>query len=333
MVDFSILICIYNPDIRLLSKCINAVKGLDTSNISFEVLLVDNNSSPALNSYPIVQDAQKMIPNLVILTETKQGISYARVTGIKAARGKYIVVFDGDNDPHPDYLQVLSKLIQQHSSVGAWGPGNVWVDFIDGVEDSLRPKAMDLFQERHDAFTVFACLRSWEDCYPFGTGLCIKTEHALSYVNLFENGHFTLKGREGNRLSSGEDTQMVLSCIVNGDAAGRSPDLKINHVIPANRANLGYMKRLRYGLNIDYDLTIKQVIPEYKVNFGRRLRKSFWHSIKIYRKLIKAIITNNSGKIIDLISHCSIRAGAYQAMERPVPAALKHVLKVVKASY
>lgn len=333
MIDFSILICIYNPDIRLLSKCIEAVKALDTTNISSEVILVDNNSNPGLETYPIVQDARKTLPNLVTLIEPKQGISHARVTGIKAARGKHIVVFDGDNDPHGDYLQVLSKLIKQHSSVGAWGPGNVWVNFIDGVEEVLQPKAMELFQERHDNFTVFACLRSWEDCYPFGTGLCIKTEHALSYVNLFDNGHFTLKGREGNRLSSGEDTQMVLSCIVNGDAAGRSPDLKINHVIPANRANFDYMKRLRYGLNIDYDLTIKQVIPEYRVNFGRQLKKSFWHSVKIYRKLIKAVITNNPERIIDLISHCSIRAGAYQAMERPIPAALKRILKMLKASY
>jgi len=280
-----------------------------------------------------MQHAQATIPNLVTLIEPKQGISHARVAGIKAARGRYIVVFDGDNDPHADYLQVLSKLIQQHSSVGAWGPGNVWVDFIDGVNEELKVKAMEMFQERHDDFTIFACLRSWEDCYPFGTGLCLRKEHALSYVNLFENGHFTLKGREGSRLTSGEDTQMVLSCIVNGEGAGRSPDLKINHVIPANRANLDYMKRLAYGLHIDYDLTIKQVMPEYKVNFGHPLRKSIRHSIRIYKKMIKAILANDTGKTIDLISHCSIRAGAYQAMERPIPAALRRVLRIVKATY
>ncbi|MCH5716527.1 glycosyltransferase [Niabella hibiscisoli] len=274
MIDFSILICVYNPDERLLSKCIYAVNGLDTSNISLEVILVDNNSNPSLNTYPIVQNAQKIIPNLITLVEPKQGISHARVAGIKAARGKYIVIFDGDNDPHSDYLQVLSKLIEQHSSVGAWGPGNVWVNFIDGVDDDLKIKAMELFQERHDDFTVFACLRSWQDCYPFGTGLCIKTEHALLYVNMFESGNFTLKGREGNRLSSGEDTQMVLCCIISGYAAGRSPDLKMNHVIPASRANLNYMKRLAYGGHIDYDLIMTQVMPEYKANFGNPLKKA-----------------------------------------------------------
>ena len=333
MIDFSILICVYNPDSRVLSRCFDAVRALDISNISYEVILVDNNSSPALTTYPVVQEAQKLIANLLILTEKRQGISYARIAGIRNAKGKYIVIFDGDNAPCPDYLQTLSALTKRYPSVGAWGPGNVWVDFIDGVDEKLRRKAMALFQERHDEFTTYACLRSWQDCYPYGTGLCIKKEHVLLYIDMFEQGAFTLKGREGNRLSSGEDTQIVLCCIVNGEAAGRSPDLKMKHVIPSNRANLAYMKRLAYGGHIDYDLIMKQVMPEYKANFGNPLRKNLWHSVRMYKKMIKAMISGDIGKTIHLIEYCSLRAGAYQVTGRPVTATLKRILKMTKASY
>ena len=54
--DYSIVICTYNPDERLLRRCLKAVHNLDVNDITMEVILVDNNSQVPVETLYYVRE-------------------------------------------------------------------------------------------------------------------------------------------------------------------------------------------------------------------------------------------------------------------------------------
>ena len=167
-----------------------------------------------------------------IIHVAEPGVKYARMAAIRESRGKYIVYIDTDNEPEPDYLQQLKILNDKYPEVAAWGPGEVTVDFLDGIDKNLESFARPSFQEKHKQELAFDNKPLWQDCYPVGTGLCTFGFVLKEYVREAGLGRFSLPGRKGELLSSGEDTQMILLAISRGFSAGSSPALKLKHLIP-----------------------------------------------------------------------------------------------------
>jgi len=324
---FSIIICSYNPDERIFRRCLEAVRLLNGSAGTFEVLLIDNNSIPELYSFEYIREAVAQMPFMRIIVEKQQGLSFARQRGFLESKGRYLIFFDDDNEPFSDYLMALSRLYDTFPSVGAWGPGNVWVDYVDGIASELKEYADLLFQERHEAFVQYASQRSQQNCYPYGTGLSIKRELMQYYVALLSEGGLTLKGRDGNLLTSGEDTQMVLACIVQGAAAGVAPDLKIKHMVPGKRATYAYIKKLIYGTHVCYDLSIRQLIPEHVVNFGRPLKGNSMLWFKVVKRYLKVKISGNVGKEFRFIEWMGLMTSSYLAEGKKVPAIIDSTIK------
>lgn len=329
-VDYSIVICAYNPDKRILQRCLDAVSNLKTEDLTIEVILVDNNSTTPLKSVDWVNEYLKKIPNMQILTVLQQGVKYARMAAIEMAQGGHIVYIDYDNEPESDYLLELQKLNTQYPQVAAWGPGIVTVDFIDGVDPSLYEYAKIAFQERKDDRIAFSNDHDWQPHYPFGTGLCTDSNLLKEYVQLAKAGRFTLSGRNGDQLSSGEDTQMVLLCVSKGFNAGVSPGLKLKHIIPGERANFNYLKRLAYGTSLCYYTCKLQVFPEYREQMTRDIipaSRFVRHSLKKWFKLKK---DTNLEQTFEFINYLGLNAGMFFALNKPLPTVVKLIVKNMK---
>lgn len=326
-IDYSIIICSYNPDDRLLSRCLNAIAGLKTIKAGCEVILIDNNSSPKLENLDYIIEQKEQNANFKIIREDRPGLIHARVAGIKNARGNFIVFFDDDNEPDAEYLEQLTILQQQYPNVGAWGPGKVQVDFIDGIDSSFKSVAEELFQKRDEKFVTFACLRSWLPCYPFGTGLCIRRRHAEKYVELVESGQFTLTGRFGATLSSGDDTQLVLCTILDNEAAGVAPALKIVHIVPEKRTSFAYLKNLMVGTRICFDLSMKQIFSEHPIYSGKRIPSKSYIRFKVLKKVLKAKFSKSYEKKLKIIEDLSMIAGGHIAAGRQAPFDIHEVIK------
>ncbi len=327
MVDYSIVICTYNPDERLLKRCLHAVHQLDIAGITIEVIIVDNNSSLPVSDMPYVKAYTDELPLWKSILVPEQGVKYARIAAIEMARGKYTVYFDHDNEPERDYLQQLQVLHAQYPQVAAWGPGHVTVDFVDGIERSIAQHARLAFQERHEVETRFASIRAWQACYPFGTGLCTPTALLKDYVALARQGRFTLPGRKGKLLTSGEDTQMILLCIEKGYAAGNSPALRLKHMIPADRANAGYLKRLAYGTSLCYATCLLQVFPETEPALRQQLLPPATFSRRLFKKAMLSRLRRHPLKQFELASWMGSQAGIWEALELPLPPAVKVAIK------
>jgi len=329
-IDYSVLICTYNPDQRLLQRCLVAVKDLQRNGITTEVILIDNNSTPALQSTPYIQHYLNQVPDMQLLNVTQQGLSYARMGGIAAARGKYIVFFDDDNEPDSAYLLALQQLHAQYPQVTAWGPGQVQVDFIDGVDPALEPIARPAFQERHEEKVAFAAAHEWQACYPFGTGLCMPAATLKGYIDGGNAGRFTLTDRNGESLSSGGDTQMVLFGIQSGGAAGIAPALKITHIIPGKRTSPAYLKRLAYSTSLCYATCVAQVFPEYRQQVISELKPPAKFSRQSFKKFLRLLLAGNTLKQCRLAAEIGDMCGRYLLLQKPVPGLVRMIIRLMK---
>ena len=262
---FSVIICSHNPNYSIFKKLLHAVINFSVVAPDHEVIIIDNNSSPALQTNIVVQSFLSSKPNATIITETKTGLTNARIAGIKAAKGEWLIFFDDDNEPANNYLTEAKRVIDQHPEVGAWGPGNINVEFVGGkISDWVQLKR-HLFQERRSNQIKTDSKKTYQHCYPNGTGLVIKKSIALEYVRLSTQGILTLTDRAGKSLSSGGDTQMVMLCIKNGFTVGVSPQLQMKHLIDARKATAAYLKKQVYYTSSSYSKALNEVFPEEKL--------------------------------------------------------------------
>ncbi|WP_212000247.1 glycosyltransferase [Chitinophaga sp. HK235] len=330
MIDYSLVIYTCDPDERILRRCLQAVQQLNRNQLQIEVLLVDNNSTIPLSSLSFIKDFLQHIPNLQLLLVKEQGVGHARIAAIEAARGEHIVYIDYNNEPDSNYLQELTSLYKKYPQVAAWGPGQVQVDFIDGIESNIEHYARLAFQQRKETTVTFSAVPAWQSCYPFGTGLCTKTFLLKEYVQHARKGTFTLPGRKGNQLSSGEGTQMVLLCVRNGYAAGVAPTLKLTHIIPAGRANRHYLQRLIYDTFVCYDTCLMQIFPSHRNLLGTRLLSASRFSRKAIGKLWKARWSSDPHRLFELVQYIATHASVYAALNKPVPLPVSSIIRYLK---
>lgn len=331
--EYSIIICSYNPDEQIMKRCLKAVQNMDFHDISYEVILVDNNSQPKLESLSYVQDFLNNTLNSRCIIEKDQGLVHARIKGIEEASGEYIIFFDDDNEPYPDYLLNLKKLNVDYPTVVAWGPGNIWVNFIDGFAKCVNSNTKEyakvrLFQERHEQFTTYGNSREWERHYPYGTGLSVKRSYLVGYSLKVKQEYYNAVGRTGKSLSSGEDLQIVLFCINQSAAAGISPTLKINHIIPRKRANMDYMKRLMFAISVSYHKCTDEMLKEYRKKLIGTEPSTLEFACKTFLKCIRDLLSNNQTKTLESLNSIGLDCGHYITINKPIPRIVKSVLKI-----
>lgn len=328
--DYSIVICAFNPDERILKRCLTAVMMLDKSGLRTEVILADNKSRIHLKEIPYIKNYQLQIPEMKIIRVEQPGVQFARIAAIRESRGEYIVYVDSDNEPQRDYLQQLKILNASHPEVACWGPGDVHVDFPDGIDKNIEDYARKAFQEKKVQSICFDNKKDWQFCYPVGTGLCTFSSVLKEYVNLAQQGKFSLPGRKGNLLSSGEDTQMILLAISRGFYAGIHPSMRLKHVIPGNRANPSYIRRLIFGTSSCFETCQMEVFPDHVLSIKSKLLPRTTFTRRACRELIKTGFGMQKIKTFNFILWLGTHAGCYYALGIPLPPVVQQIINYLK---
>jgi hypothetical protein len=130
--------------------------------------------------------------------------------------------------------------------------------------------------------------------YPIGTGLCIKADAMMDYIDKVENSSYNVTDRTGKSLVSGGDTQIVLNNQNNGNYAGKLKNLKLNHLIEARKANFTYLRKQNYWTASSYLMVLKQVYEDFDINYDITknfsfkdviwLLKIYYHAVKVEKK-------------------------------------------------
>lgn len=89
---FSVIIPIYNVE-NYLQQCLDSVLNQDFNN--FEIILVNDGSTD--HCLDICIEYAKEYQNITVVSQMNQGLSVARNSGIKMARGEYLIFLDPDD--------------------------------------------------------------------------------------------------------------------------------------------------------------------------------------------------------------------------------------------
>jgi len=329
MTDISIIILAYNPDFHVFERCLVAIQRLKKENITVEYLLIDNNSIPALKENEIVRSFLSKNSEARVIIEKRQGCGYARICGFQHSKAPIIVSFDDDNEPEENYLLSIVDYIKRNPQVGVFGPGRVEVKYIDGAKKYFNKykqvfQELDLVKEQSGTSTS-----RYHEYYPYGTGMVIRKTIADKYSDEVENGRLTSIGRKEGSMASCDDLQIVWFCLKEmGYAAGRTPLLKVNHLINAKKANFKYWKRLTYGGAFSWLPARFEVFPEEKLtvkNTGLEIRKSILRICKVF--------VYNFYKprflIISVIGQVGILHSIYQINNKKPPKVLTMLKKIL----
>jgi len=112
----SVIIPAYNEE-KCIENCLSSLLKLDFPKEQFEIILVNNNSKDKTREI-----VQKKFPTVRIVDEEKQGVVFARIAGVNAAKGEIIAFTDADTIIPPDWLTKIEREYDNPKIVAVGGP-------------------------------------------------------------------------------------------------------------------------------------------------------------------------------------------------------------------
>ena len=107
----SVIIPAYNIE-KYLPACLDSVLAQDFS--SYEIIIIDDGSTD--NTPSICDEYAKKFKNSIVIHQKNAGLSSARNTGIKHAKGEYVALIDGDDLIASNFLTRLHQAITETDS-------------------------------------------------------------------------------------------------------------------------------------------------------------------------------------------------------------------------
>ena len=119
--DVSVIIVNWNAG-KYLQETIESLKE-KTKDISYEILLVDNNSNKEDESYKYIEEAlEKQDNTLVIKSEINLGFAKANNLAMQKANGRNFLILNPDVIFHNNVIKILSDYLDENIEVGMAGP-------------------------------------------------------------------------------------------------------------------------------------------------------------------------------------------------------------------
>lgn len=110
--NISIIVPVYNVE-KYLEKCLESI--LRQSYQEYEVIIVDDGSTDG-SSVIVEKYSEKYADKICCIYQKNQGLSAARNTGLRKAKGKYILFVDSDDAIAPDMLEKLYHAAVKYDS-------------------------------------------------------------------------------------------------------------------------------------------------------------------------------------------------------------------------
>ncbi len=122
--EISVVVPVYNGE-RFLDETINAVLNQTFGN--FEFIIINDKSTD--NSLKIINKYAKKDKRIIVLNNRKnRGAVYARNSGLKIARGKYIAALDADDVCLPDRFEFQLNYLENHPDIFMMGGSAIVID-------------------------------------------------------------------------------------------------------------------------------------------------------------------------------------------------------------
>lgn len=237
----SVVVCCHNSALRLRQTLEHLLRQHVSSILQWEVLIIDNRSNDETVTVAKSCWDSEVIP-LRIIREERIGLSHARARGFAEAKFTFVSFVDDDNWVNPHFVQNVYQIFVAHNDVGCCGGPS------EPVFESEPPSWFKEFQE------PFACGQRGNEPglltghYLWGAGLSIRKR---AYLQLRAMGfRSALADRQGTRLTSGGDTELICALLLGGWTQWYDPGLGIRHFMPVSRISWSYLRRLNRAIGV-----------------------------------------------------------------------------------
>ena len=226
----SIILCTYNRCNRLATALRSVAVSQLSDAISWEVLVVDNNSKDKTRD--VVEDFAGRYPGRFrYLFEPHQGKSYALNSGIRAAAGEILAFMDDDVEVDPNWLCNLSTSLNDPAWSGAGGRILPEAGFMPprwlntNGRYALAPLAIfDLGTEAGELKEA-----------PFGTNMAFRKEMFSKYGDFRTD----LGPQPGSEIRN-EDTEFGFRLLARGERFWYEPSAIVYHSVSRDRIRPAY---------------------------------------------------------------------------------------------
>jgi glycosyltransferase involved in cell wall biosynthesis len=141
MATVSIITPIYNGE-KYLENYVENILKMTYKEVEF--VFIDNNSTDnSVSKLNTLLEPTNL--HYIILTETQQGAGYARNTGIKIAKGEYLVFLDCDDTIDPQKIEYDLKIIHQNDvdfvfcrAIRTYEDGRQLKHPINGIKEGIN---------------------------------------------------------------------------------------------------------------------------------------------------------------------------------------------------
>jgi hypothetical protein len=251
MIEATVIICSHNPRPHYLKRVLSALNDQTLAKGRWELLLIDNASEkPLAADYDLFGH-----PSASHVREPQLGLAAARHRGIHEAKGEIIVFVDDDNLLDRDYLERALWIGLSNPHVGTWGAGLIRGEFERELAPHLRPY-WDYLALRNNRQDYYSNSLACQNAIPVGAGLCVRSFVAAEYLRFCADPtDIKITGRKGTSLVGHEDWEISFVGCQMGLGMGVFRQLKMTHLIPAERSTDEYFLRLFEGCEISRTVT------------------------------------------------------------------------------
>lgn len=276
----SVIICCYNSASRLPETIKHIGLQEVPSDISWELIIVNNNSTDHTKEVALseIEKHEILISRFRIVDELNPGLSNARHKGVSESNYEYIVFCDDDNWLEKNYIAIAHQILSNNPEVAACGGQSEAisdVDFPEWWEDYKGGYAVGKQAEKSGDVS--------DRKYLWGSGLVFKK---LLFVKAFSGIPSLLTDRKGNELSSGGDSEICMRFLLMSYQLYYDDRLTFFHYIDSKRLNLTYRIKLFQCFD-----EAEKTLKVYKQYIYLNKIKSFGKAIILFKSMIKIIIS------------------------------------------
>ena len=236
----SAVICTHNRR-ALLDHSLASLAHQDLPTADYEVIVVDNASTDGTRE--AVAALQPTMPNLRYLYEPALGLSNARNSGLREARGEVVAFLDDDARAEPGWLSALLDAFAAEPARPLCAGGRVvpiwerepprWLPAfalasLSVIDYGETPRALDFPRE-----WVAGCNMAFDRAFLLAAG-----------------GFDPRLGRRGANLMSNEEIALFQGVVAAGGVIRYAPAAAVQHLVPASRVELGWFCRRMYAQGV-----------------------------------------------------------------------------------
>jgi glycosyltransferase involved in cell wall biosynthesis len=225
----SVVIPTLNRPVPLRRAIESLARQVGSADFAFEVIVIDN-SSDGTAKVPLAEMAPHIDLSVLYLHQPNPGVSSARNTGVRAAKGRWVAFLDDDEEAEQTWLSSLVATVRKTGADAVFGP--------------VIAKG-----ERSASIQGFARYFSRQIELPDGADITKRVAHLGTNNSMFDRLRCLREISpfdEALNSSGGEDSLLLKRLAIAGRRFCWAAEARVVEWVPESRLNWGYVRKRKF---------------------------------------------------------------------------------------